>query len=189
MKKWASLSCAFILGVIVASSAGTVAAKVQSLVGQKVTEELKVVINGKELADKGAVINGKTNAPVRAITDAIGGTLKLEGKTINITTGNETSTDSNSANSEKGQNPFIGQSKVSLEKIKKALESDTLKVLESERNQIKAMIEQSKSSGGGEITQKAIEAAEKNLATYDADIEKYSKQLEQINEALQALEK
>jgi hypothetical protein len=102
MKKWASLSCAFILGVIVASSAGTVAAKVQSLVGQKVTEELKVVINGKELADKGAVINGKTNAPVRAITDAIGGTLKLEGKTINITTGNETSTDSNSANSEKG---------------------------------------------------------------------------------------
>jgi hypothetical protein len=69
------------------------------------------------------------------------------------------------------------------------LESDTLKVLESERNQIKAMIEQSKSSGGGEITQKAIEAAEKNLATYDADIEKYSKQLEQINEALQALEK
>lgn len=191
MKKWMSISIAFLLGVIVTLSAGEVSAQVKSLIGQKVTGELTVVVNGKELADKGAVINGRTNAPVRALVDAVGGELSLDGKTINITTDAYPAPSSTNANSGSASkvNPYAGQPKESLDKIKAGLENDTLKVLKSERDEIKAGIEQLKTSSGGELTQKTIETAKKNLATYEANIEKYTKQLEQVNEALELLEK
>ncbi|WP_059050863.1 PspA/IM30 family protein [Paenibacillus senegalimassiliensis] len=86
MKKWGYLLSGILIGAIVATSGSAAAAQLKSLVGQKVTGELTVVVNGKELPSKGAVINGTTNAPVRALVDAVGGDLQLEGKTINITT-------------------------------------------------------------------------------------------------------
>lgn len=188
MKKWLSISVAFLLGVVVATSAGDVAAQIKSLIGQKVTGELTVIVNGKELPSKGAVINGTTNAPVRALVDAVGGDLVLEGKTISITTSAPSSSDSGSG-SASSDNPYIGQPKASLERLKESLENDTLAPTIKERDEIKAGIDQLKASGGGELTQKTIESAEKNLATYEADIKKYTKQLEQVKEALQLLNK
>ena len=63
MKKPAYIAGSFLLGVMVAASAGTVSAKVKSLIGQKVTGEMSVVVNGNPLEDKGAVIDGKTTVP------------------------------------------------------------------------------------------------------------------------------
>ncbi|MEK4512854.1 copper amine oxidase [Paenibacillus sp. FSL K6-2524] len=194
MKKFAYMAGAFILGIVVASSAGTVSAQVKSLIGQKVTGEYAVVINGRELADKGAVIDGKTNGPIRAISDAIGGTLSVDNqkKVINITTNSNavgTGTTEQQSTGPVVGNEYIGQPKASLEKIKAGLENDILAPTIKGRDEIKAGIEQLKASNGGELTQKTIESAEKNLATYEADIEKYTKQLEQVNEALKLLEK
>lgn len=86
LKKWSYLLSGILIGAIIATSGSAAAAQIKSLVGQKVTGELNVVINGEKLDEKGAVINGKTNAPVRAISDAIGGKLDLKGDTIYITT-------------------------------------------------------------------------------------------------------
>lgn len=185
MKKWASLLGAFILGITVASSAGTVAAQVQSLIGQKVTGELKVVVNGKELADKGAVINGKTNAPVRAITDALGGTLKLEGHTINITTGTAILDDNTSKNSVLANNKYMGRGKDSLEKLKESIQKESLIPMEKEREEIVNEIAELKRIWGNPDLTKI----EKQLAEYDSMIDKRKAELTQIDEALQALEK
>lgn len=88
MKKWLYLLSGVVIGAVVATSSSAFAAQVKSLVGQKVTGEYTVVVNGKTLSDKGAVINGRTNAPVRALSDAIGGNLNVDNqkKVISITT-------------------------------------------------------------------------------------------------------
>ena len=86
MKKWGYLISGILIGAVVATAGSAAADQVKSLIGQKVTGELTVVVNGKELPSKGAVINGTTNAPVRALVDAVGGELTLEGRTININT-------------------------------------------------------------------------------------------------------
>lgn len=90
LKKGMYLLSGILIGAIIATSGSAAAAQIKSLVGQKVTGELNVVINGEKLEEKGAVINGKTNAPVRAISDAIGGELELKGDTIYITTQDDT---------------------------------------------------------------------------------------------------
>ncbi|WP_144866281.1 stalk domain-containing protein [Paenibacillus sp. FSL W7-1279] len=91
MKKWAYVLGGVVIGALIATSGNAIAAQVKSLVGQKVTGEYKVVVNGKELQDKGAVISGRTNAPVRAISESLGADLKVDNKTKTITiTTNET---------------------------------------------------------------------------------------------------
>lgn len=85
MKKWSYLLSGILIGALVATSGSAVAAQVKSLVGQKVTGEYKVVVNGEELQDKGAVISGRTNAPVRAISESLGADLKVDNKTKTIT--------------------------------------------------------------------------------------------------------
>lgn len=84
MKKTAYIAGSFLLGVMVAASAGTVSAKVKSLIGQKVTGEVSVVVNGNRLVDKGAVIDGKTTVPIRPLADALEADFKYKGSTIYI---------------------------------------------------------------------------------------------------------
>ncbi|MNW49621.1 hypothetical protein D3C74_270470 [compost metagenome] len=92
MKKWTYLLCGILIGAIVSTSTSVAAAQIKSLIGQKVTGELSIVVNGKELDDKGVVVNGRTNAPVRAIAEAIGGDLTLSKDTVTITTSSSTNT-------------------------------------------------------------------------------------------------
>jgi len=86
MKKWTYIVGGFVLGLVVTLSANTAYGAVQSLVGKKVSGEMTVIVNGKQLQNKGAVIDGVTNAPVRSLTEALGVGLSVEGKTIYITT-------------------------------------------------------------------------------------------------------
>lgn len=85
MKKYLGFVGAFILGAFVMAAGEDVAAQVKSLVGQKVAGEYKVVVNGKELEQKGAIIAGTTNIPVRAVSEALGADLKVEDKTVYVT--------------------------------------------------------------------------------------------------------
>ncbi|GJM84291.1 hypothetical protein HMSSN139_67870 [Paenibacillus sp. HMSSN-139] len=85
MKKWSYIVGGFVLGIVVALAGSTAYAEVQSLIGKKVSGEMAVVVNGEQLKNKGAVIDGVTNAPVRSLTEALGVDLSVEGKTIYIT--------------------------------------------------------------------------------------------------------
>lgn len=85
MKKCLGFVGAFVLGAFVMAAGEDVSAKVKSLVGQKVAGEYKVVVNGKELEQKGAIISGTTNIPVRAVSEALGADLKVENKTVYVT--------------------------------------------------------------------------------------------------------
>lgn len=85
MKKYLGFVGAFILGAVVMAAGEDVSAKVKSLVGQKVAGEYNVVVNGKELEQKGAIIAGTTNIPIRAVSEALGAELKVENKTVYVT--------------------------------------------------------------------------------------------------------
>lgn len=63
---------------------GSALAAVKSLVGSKVTGVYTVnKADGTKVAD-GAVINGSAYVPVRAVSEAVGVSLKVEGRTITI---------------------------------------------------------------------------------------------------------
>ncbi|WP_240927431.1 hypothetical protein [Paenibacillus thiaminolyticus] len=72
MKKWTYLVSGIAIGALVATAGSAFADQVKSMIGKKVTAEYTVVVNGKELEDKGAVIEGRTNVPVRGISNALG---------------------------------------------------------------------------------------------------------------------
>lgn len=93
IKKLAGFTIAFALGIFIANVGGDVSAQVKSLIGKKVTGEYSIVVNGKTLSDKGAIIDGRANVPIRSLADSIGADIKVEGKTIVVSTEEIGSTD------------------------------------------------------------------------------------------------
>ncbi|MBA9088646.1 hypothetical protein FHR92_005164 [Fontibacillus solani] len=81
MKKYIA---GFVAGIIFMVSASAFADTI-SLVGKKVTGEYSIVIDNKNIPEKGAIIDSKANVPVRALSEALGAGVKVEGKTIYIT--------------------------------------------------------------------------------------------------------
>ncbi|MFD3272684.1 stalk domain-containing protein [Paenibacillus dendritiformis] len=194
MKKWTYLVSGVVIGALVATAGSAFADQVKSLVGKKVTGEYTVVINGKTLQDKGAVIDGRTNVPVRGISDALGADFKVEGKKIIVTTteGEDlVSTESPNTTKPTSTNKFIGQPKASLENSKYIVENHilkpTLKGREEILKEIEVLKESQKKFPNGESS--SLTEKEKQLAEYDRMIEENTKELELINEALAALEK
>lgn len=84
-KKLIGLVVAFVLGVSVAAFGQDVYAQINSMIGKKVTGEYTVIVNGETLSDKGAIIDGQANVPVRALSESLGADIKVEGKTIMVT--------------------------------------------------------------------------------------------------------
>lgn len=171
MKKWIYLACAFLLGVVAASSGKAIAAQVKSVVGQKVTGEYTIVVNGEKLQDKGAVIDGRTNAPVRALSDALGADLKVDNttKTVEINT-----TESN-----------VSDKEVLLEK--KAKLENTIATFTKERDETQAkydklrIIPETGEREGGLPLKQAIDS-------YNEGISAKQKELDEVNEALKSFE-
>lgn len=181
MKKWAYLLSGVIIGVVVTASSSAAVAQVKSLIGQKVTGEYTVNVNGKTLEDKGVVVNGRTNAPVRAISDAIGAQLTIEGKTINIVTTQESASDN--GNKASADNPYRGKSKKSLEELRASIVNNILAPTKEGREEIVQGLEATRKGGH----QPSIDVWEKQLAEYDEEIAKYTAELAQIDEALAEL--
>lgn len=173
MKRWGYLLSGILIGVVVATAGSAAAAQVKSLIGQKVSAELTVVVNGKELPNKGAVINGTTNAPVRALVDAVGGNLALEGKVITITT----TTPAESTGQE---------TRVDIEKqfllIDKETAEKQINDLEERRKLDTEKYNEAEEGMGKQVFKQAIDS-------YTQQIEDKTKQLEEINAKLVELEK
>ncbi|MDU0329236.1 stalk domain-containing protein [Paenibacillus sp. 3LSP] len=80
MKKYVS---GFVAGLLFMLSASAFADSI-SLIGKKVTGEYSVVVNGEKLNDKGAVINNRTNVPVRGLSEALGADVSVDNQTKTI---------------------------------------------------------------------------------------------------------
>lgn len=76
--KVAYIAGGIVIGIVFSTSAGAFADQVKSLVGKKVTGEYTIVVDGKKLSDKGAVIDSKANVPARALSEALGANVKVE---------------------------------------------------------------------------------------------------------------
>ncbi|GGF86994.1 hypothetical protein [Paenibacillus aceti] len=191
MKKWSYLLVGILIGAIIATSGSAAAAQIKSLVGQKVSGELNVVINGQKLQDKGAVIGGRTNAPVRAISDAIGGVLTLNGDTIYITT------DSGNADQSKTEssNKYLDMSKERLDEKKKDLENQ-IKILNSGKQELLDLIEKTQETNSSTTDINLIKSGTEKIekinneikTLFDPELEKCQQDLKLVEEALSKLE-
>ncbi|QOH62403.1 2,' 3'-cyclic nucleotide 2'-phosphodiesterase [Paenibacillus polymyxa] len=92
MKKWSYLLSGVLIGAVVATASSSFADQVKSLVGEKVAGEYAVKVNGNSLVENAIVVDGKAHVPLRAVTDSLGASLKVEGKTVEITAGNTAET-------------------------------------------------------------------------------------------------
>lgn len=176
MRKLPCIIVSFILGVVVALSGSDAYAQVKSLIGKKVAGEMTVVVNGKTLTDKGAVIDGVTNVPARSLSNALGADVKVEGKIVTITT--EQTTD-----------------KVVLMDGKYYTKYDLLNKKTDIENAIDKLPDQEekyKKRYNELIDAGMIETAEKFKAADEKEINarkaSYDEQLQKINEALQQFE-
>lgn len=178
MKKWTYIIGGFILGIVVTISSGTVSAQIQSLIGKKVTSEMNVIVNGNKLQDKGAVIEGRTNAPVRALSEALGADLSVSGDTIiiNYSTGESNVNDTQTVD-------FEGKkyTKDELLEMKQSTE-DYLNVTipqmeEKNKERVETLLDQ----GMKENAKQFREADEKDITERKAT---YTERLNKINEAL-----
>lgn len=105
-----------VLAVTLLLGSTTVMAASSGLLGQKVQGLFSVEQNGTKIADA-VVINGSTYVPVRAIAEATGTSIKVEGKKIiigdtsstapskNTNTGNNNTSGNNSSTSNSRANP------------------------------------------------------------------------------------
>ncbi|SEO10927.1 stalk domain-containing protein [Paenibacillus sp. OK076] len=189
MKKFAHkvayIAGGIIIGVVFSTSAGAFADTVKSMVGKKVTGEYTLVVDGKKLSDKGAVIDSRANVPARALSEALGADVSVSGKTITITSQTEESTvGSESATPVGTSNKYTGQSKSSLEEQKSVLLDRILAPTKSGREDILKEIALLKEQQDRGVPVTNLEAFEKQLANYDADIAKYEADLKLIEEAL-----
>lgn len=182
MKKYLYIIGAFLLGVVVASSAGTVSAQVKSMIGQKVTGEYTVFVNGKELIEKGAVIDGKTNVPLRSIADALGVDIQVTGKTINITS-TVSSTGDDSGNGKVVVLDGKYYTKYELLNKKKDIEEKIEGVKESNEER-KKKYELEKASGDvvdEYVWLAGFAEAEKKISEYESEISKINEALKQFD--------
>lgn len=177
MKKWSYIVGGFFLGIAVALSGSTAFAEVQSLIGKKVTGEMNVVVNGAKLQDKGAIVDGRTNAPVRALSNALNADLSVEGNTIYINTIEQVG--------ETAMFEGNNYTKEELLKMKQKLETRlNVTIPETEAKNKKrydALIE----AGMTENANRLKEANDKEIGESKT---KATEQLNQINEVLQTLE-
>lgn len=181
MKKWAGFAFAFGLGILVATAGSDVYAQVKTMIGQKVTGEYIVEVNGETLSEKGAVINSKANVPARALSEALGADVKVSGKTI-IITSDDLSADQ-PVPVESIDNKYSSKTKNELLNEKAAIEEKLLLVKERKEKDETTYANMQKNG--------RVEAEEvwlQSIRISGEKIEQYSGDLKLINEALQAFE-
>lgn len=179
MKKSAYVIGGVLIGFVVATSTSAFADTVKSLIGKKVTGEYTVTVNGQRLADKGAIIDGKANVPVRGISEALGADIKVSGKTITVTTES-----SEVLNENTNSNKYHGRSKADIEGTLSILRDKILAPTLAGREEIAAEIARLTEEGA---SQDLIESRKKQLASYDADIAAAKADIAEAEAALAAI--
>jgi hypothetical protein len=179
MKKTAYVVGGVLLGFVLATTTRAFADSVKSLIGKTVTGEYTVVVNGEKIADKGAVIDGRANVPVRGISEALGADIKVSDKTITITTeqttDNATAVEDDQPAVEDDQpsepvadpNKYNGRSKENLLETLSILKDRILAPNLAEREGIAAEIERLTKENADHAV---IESRKGQLAGYDERI-------------------
>lgn len=180
MKKSLYVLGGVLIGVVVATSSSAMADGVKSLIGKKVTGEYTITVNGEKLTDKGAIIDGKANVPVRAISESLGAEIKVSGKTITVTTEPSNDTANSSVNN---SNQYASWSKADLVNRQTTLKDNILAPTQAERQSLLKELEQAKA----DESEVLIETLEKQIAVYDNDIAKYTAELEKVEAALASI--
>lgn len=178
MKKVAYIAGGILIGFVLSTSAGAFADNVKSLVGKKVSGEYAVIVNGEKLADKGAVIDGKANVPVRAISEALGADIKVSGKTINVTTSEAES------QVEATENKYSGRTAASIQESLTILQDRILAPNLKEREEVAAELDTLKKNNADSAL---IKERETQLAGYDERIASTRADIAQAEAALAAL--
>lgn len=186
MKKPAYVIGGVLLGFVLATTTSAFADTVKSLIGKKVTGEYTVIVNGQKLSEKGAIIDGKANVPVRAISDSLGADIKVSGKTITVTT-ESTDLSDGSVSMPPVNNKYAGYSKQTLEELKISIENNRIKPAVEERELILLEIEELKKPDAFGQPAANLEVKQKQLAEYDGLIAKAEEELRLVNEALAAI--
>lgn len=195
MKKWTYLISGMIIGSLATTVGGAFAEQVKSLVGKKVTAEYDVVVNGKPLQAKGAVIDGQTNVPVRPIADAVGADIQVEDQKILVTlekkreaySAKKTDTEA-VLKPEPSGNKFMNDTKESLEIYKEGKEN-TLKYAAEGHDYIAKDVERLKKAREEGLTAPTLESREAELAQLEKRIAEGNEELRLVNEALEAKNK
>ncbi|WP_431785752.1 stalk domain-containing protein [Paenibacillus lactis] len=187
MKKSVYVVGGMLIGFVLATSTGAFAESVKSLIGKKVTGEYTVIVNGEKIADKGAIIDGRANVPVRGISEALEADIKVSGKTITVTTSESETTDISPTKPTTSGNKYAGSSKESLEELKQSIENNRIKPAVEEREHILKEIEILKKPDAFGQPAPNLEVKEKQLAEYDEIIAKAREELRLVEEALAAI--
>lgn len=184
MKKSAYVVGGILIGFVLATSTGAFADSVKTLIGKKVTGEYTVIVNGEKLADKGAIIDGRANVPVRGISEALEADIKVTGKTITVTTAeSETSNVPTPNSNSTSGNKYTGSTKESLQELKASIENNRIKPVQEGIEIILADIEALKAAGASD----ALKMKEKVLAEYEALLKESKEELRLVEEALAAI--
>jgi hypothetical protein len=186
MKKSVYVVGGMLIGFVLATSTGAFADSVKSLIGKKVTGEYTVIVNGEKIADKGAIIDGRANVPVRGISEALEADIKVSGKTITVTTSESQTSDvssSNSTSSSGSGNKYAGSTKESLQELKASIENNRIKPVQEGIEIILADIEALKAAGASD----ALKLKETVLAEYETLLNESKEELRLVEEALAAI--
>jgi hypothetical protein len=197
MKKWSYLLVllsGMLIGTIIATAGSAFADQIKSMIGQTVAGEYTVKVNGSSLSENAIVVDGKAHVPLRAVTDSLGASLKVDGKTIQIESPDNSSSkqsdDEVLSTSDKYQGwpaskleerkseleKFVTDTEKDKEDLQKTLEKYSKFRVEYSGNQKMMDTLDSKTKG----TQEALQAVEVDLA-------KYKTKLEEINKAIASL--
>lgn len=189
MKKVAYIAGGILIGMVVSTAGGAFADTVKSVVGKKVTGEYTVIVDGKKLSDKGAIIDSRANVPARALSEALGADVQVSGKTITITSDGSSSTESNSSGAtasppNNASNKYIGYTKSSLEELKESKINNTIKPVSEGRESILKEIADAKGLMANGVPVTNLEIFEKELASHDKILAEANAELKLIDEAL-----
>jgi len=187
MKKFAYIAGGIIIGVVVSTAGAAFADTVKSMIGKKVTGEYTIVVDGKTLTDKGAVIDSRANVPARALSEALGADVSVSGKTITITSEGESQVDeatTSAGTSSTSSNKYLGGTKKSLETLKESILNNTIKPATEGRENVLKEIADAKELQTQGVPVTNLETFEKQLASYDKILADANADLKLIDEAL-----
>ncbi|WCF09003.1 hypothetical protein NDS46_03585 [Paenibacillus thiaminolyticus] len=173
MKKWIYMPLLGIAVVAVAATAGcSFGGRGQySLTGKKVSEEYKVVINGKPM--EGALIEGNLYVPLRPMLKELDVGFTVDGLNKVITVGEENPAP---------PNKFMKMSSSELQALRRTLKNETLPNFKKRRKNIGDKMTERLQAGDKE----GFEAAKKLLVECKAAMARYTEELRLVEEALAA---
>lgn len=174
----------FISGIIVGALlfAGTsVFADSVGLIGQKVQGLFIIEKSGSKIADA-VIINGSAYAPVRAVADATGSELKVEGKKIIMSDPSAKTVDINGE--EVNVSIRIKYLQDQIKTYQDSIADIQGKIAKEEKN-----IEVSTSDGNKEIFQWNVDDYKKQIVSIQAKIDAANKEIAALQAQVTALEK